>query len=164
MIWQKILRITQKFGWNAFACNFIHQIFHIFNFTVIKLFILSIITVRVMIAVKVWMDADTLVVFHTLEVIWVCAGRAAIAGVLAGFWALMRVPVVTGVVVSQDFIKSTTVILISLYTDPRADWLVKFFNKFLFCAGLVHGECSRIRPDALSSSSPNPCCVTSQMN
>ena len=43
------------------------------------------ITVRVMIAVKVWMDADTVVVFHTLEVIWVCAGRAAIAGVLAGF-------------------------------------------------------------------------------
>ena len=108
--------------WTSQGGKFLNnKFFNIFILAVFIIFILSIVTVWVVIAVKVWMDADTLVTFGALEVVRVCAGKAAIARVLTGVGALMRVPVVTGVVVSQDFIKSTTVILISLYTGPRAD-------------------------------------------
>ena len=100
-----------------------NQIFHIFNFTVIKLFILSIITVRVMIAVKVWMDADTLVVFVAFEVFRVCAGKTAIARVFTRLDALMRVPVVTCVVVSNDVIKFLAIFIFTNINsvDSRAD-------------------------------------------
>ena len=52
-----------------------------------------------MITEKVWMNADTLVVFSTLEVFGVGAGNAAIARILAGLGTPVRVPVVTGAVV-----------------------------------------------------------------
>ena len=75
------------------------------------------------IAVKIWMDADTLVIFGALEVVRICTGKAAIARVFTGVGALMRVPVVTGVVVSNDVIKSVAVFIIinKDSIDSRAD-------------------------------------------
>ena len=63
------------------------------------------------ITAKVWMDADTLVVFGASEVFMVCAGKAAITRIFTRVGALMRVPVVTGVVVIKDVIKSIAVII-----------------------------------------------------
>ena len=69
------------------------------------------------------MDADTLVVFCAFKVFRVCAGKTAIARVLTGVCALMRVPVVTGVVVSHEVIKSMAVVIIvnNDSIDSRAD-------------------------------------------
>ena len=69
------------------------------------------------------MDSDTLVIFCALEIVRVCAGKAAIARVLTGLGALMRVPVVTGVVVSHEVIKSMAVVIIvnNDSIDSRAD-------------------------------------------
>ena len=57
------------------------------------------------------MDADTPVIFGATEVFRICAGKAAIARVFTGGDALMRVPKVTGVVVSNDVIKSIAVFI-----------------------------------------------------
>ena len=62
------------------------------------------------VAVKIWMDADTLVIFGASKIVRVCAGRAAIARILTGIGALMWVPVVTSVMVYHDGIKSIAVI------------------------------------------------------
>ena len=45
-----------------------------------------------------------------MEIVKVCAGKAAIARGITGVGALMRVPVVTGVVVYHEVIKSLAVI------------------------------------------------------
>ena len=66
------------------------------------------------IAVKIWMDADTLVIFGALEVVRVCAGKAAIARVLTGVDALMGVPVVIGGVVSNYLIQPSTIVSIQM--------------------------------------------------
>ena len=75
------------------------------------------------IAVKVWMDADTLVIFGAFEVLMVCTGKTSIARVFTGVGALMRVPVVRGAVVSNDIIKCMAIfILIYInFIDSRAD-------------------------------------------
>ena len=83
--------------------------FNIIILAVLIIFILCIITVWVVIAMKVWMDADTLAIFGTFEVVRVCAGKAAIARFLTGVGALMRVPVVSGRVVPKDVIQSVAV-------------------------------------------------------
>ena len=98
-----------KFPYNKF--------FNIFILAVFKFFILSIVTVWMVITVKVWMDADTLVIFGTLKIVTVCTGKAAIARVLTGVCALMRVPVVTGWMVSNDVIKSLAVFIIFINYD-----------------------------------------------
>ena len=51
------------------------------------------------------MDADANVVFGASKVFMVAAGKAAIAWILTGFCALMRIPVVAGVVISHDYLK-----------------------------------------------------------
>ena len=87
-------------------------------------FINSIITVWVVVAVKAWMDADTLVIFSALKIIRICAGKVAIVRVLTGVGALMRVPIVTCVVVSNDVLKSVAVIIFLIYAhsiDSRTD-------------------------------------------
>ena len=63
------------------------------------------------IAVKVRMDAHTLVVFGASKIFRVCAGKTAIARVFTGLGALMRVPKVTGVVVFNYVIKSMAVFI-----------------------------------------------------
>ena len=72
---------------------------------------------------KVWMDADTLVIFGAREIVRVCAGKAAITRVLTGVGTLMRVPVVTGVVFSYDVIKPITIVIVQKidFIDVRAD-------------------------------------------
>ena len=61
---------------------------------------------------KVWMDAYTLAIFGTVEIVRVCAGKAAIARVFTGVDALVRVPVVSGRMVPKDVIKSMAVFVI----------------------------------------------------
>ena len=85
--------------------------FNIFILAVFIFFVLSIITVRMVITVKLWMDADFKFVFGAFEICRVCAGKAAIARVFTGVGAMMRVPVGTGVVVSNDIIKSIAVFI-----------------------------------------------------
>ena len=88
------------------------------------------------------MDADTLVIFGTSKVVRVCAGKAAIAGFSAGVGALVRVPVVTGVVVSNDVLESMAVFNKIIINDDssRANCLVVCFDKFLLSARFVHNE------------------------
>ena len=89
------------------------------------------------------MDANPLVIFGALEVVRVCAGKAAIARVLTGVGAIMWVPVVTGRVVSNDVLKSIAVIIsfINFYfINSRADCLIIFLDKILLSAGLVHSK------------------------
>ena len=117
--------------------------FHISLITFIKLFINSIVTVRMVIAFQIWMDADADVVPGAVDVVRVCAGKAAIAWVTAGFPAVVRIPVVSRVVISYDFIKSVTVIIALkggniIYT--RADSLIVFLNILVFCTGLIYGK------------------------
>ena len=76
--------------------------FHILLITLVKLFIHSIVTVGMMITLKVWMYANTDVVFCAVDVVRVGAGKAAITRVTAGFPAVVRIPVVSGVMFSDD--------------------------------------------------------------
>ena len=120
--------------------------FHILLITFIKLFIHSIVTVRMMIAFQIWMDADADVVSGAVDVVRVGAGKAAIAWVTAGLPAVVRIPVVSGVVISHDVIKSVTVIFMSWVgidintVCSRADSLIVHLNIFFLCAGLIDGE------------------------
>ena len=54
----------------------------------------------------------------------------------------MRVPVVTGGLVSNDVIKPITIVSVQTYdfSDSRADGLIVFLDKFLLSARLVHDE------------------------
>ena len=88
------------------------------------------------------MDADADVVFGASEVFSVGAGETAIAWALTGVSALVRIPVVAGVVISHDVINSVAV-LISInenVMDSGADKLLIFIHIFLLSAGLVHSE------------------------
>ena len=107
------------------------------------IFILSIVTVWMVIAVKIWMDTNTLIVFGALEIVGVCAGKTAISRVLTGVSALMRVPVVTGGVVSNNVIKPSTIVSIQIdfnFIDSGTDCLIIFVDKLPLSAGLVHDE------------------------
>ena len=93
------------------------------------------------------MDAHADIVFGASEVVRVGAGATAIAWVLTGFCALVRIPVVAGVVISHDVINSVTVIMKTCRAlicfniiVSRADQLLIFFHIFLLSAGLVQGE------------------------
>ena len=110
--------------------------------TLVKLFIHSIVTVRMMIALKVWMNADIDIIFCAVDVVRVGAGKAAIVWVTAGLPAVVRIPVVSGVVISHDVIKSATVVIVINMNIliSRADSLIVHLNIFLFCAGLIDGE------------------------
>ena len=117
--------------------------FHIQFITFIKLFIYSIVTVWMMIALKVWMNADIDIIFCAVDVVRVGAGKAAIVWVTAGLPAVVRIPVVSGVVFSYDFIKSVTVVIALrggnvIYT--RADSFIVHLNILHFCAGLINSE------------------------
>ena len=57
------------------------------------------------------MDADLDVVFSAVEEIWVSAGQTPIARITAGFPAVVRIPIVRGVVFSHDVIKPVTVVI-----------------------------------------------------
>ena len=90
--------------------------------TLIKLFIRSIVTVWMLIALKTWMDTDAYVVFGAFEIFRVGAGTAAVVRVTAGVPAVVRIPVVGGVVISHDVIKFIAVIFVkSDIMDSRAD-------------------------------------------
>ena len=109
----------------------------------VKLFIHSIVTVRMMIALQIRMDADADVVFGAMDVVRVSAGKAAIVWVSAGLLAVVRIPVVSGVVISYYGIKSVTVVIALrggniIYT--RADSFIVHLNILLFCAGLIDCE------------------------
>ena len=117
--------------------------FHILLVTLVKMFIHRIVTVRMMIAFQIWMNADTDIVFGAMDVLRVGAGKASIARVTAGLPAIVRIPIVSGVVISYDFIKSATVVRgVSggniIYT--RADSLIVFLNILVFCTGLIYGK------------------------
>ena len=104
---------------------------HILLITFIKLFIHSIVTVRMMIALQIRMDADADVVFGAMDVVRVGAGKAAIVWVTAGLPAVVRIPVVSGVVITHDFIKSVTIVIALkggniIFT--RADSLIVHLN------------------------------------
>ena len=66
-----------------------------------------------MIAFQIGMDTDADVVSDAVDVVRVGAGKAAIARFTAGLPAVVRIPVVSGVVISHDVIKSVTVIFMS---------------------------------------------------
>ena len=111
--------------------------------TLVKLFIHSIVTVWMMIAFQIRMDADTDIVSCAVDVVRVGAGKASIARVTAGLPAVVRIPVVSGVVISYYGIKSVTVVIALrggniIYT--RADSLIVFLNILVFCTGLIYGE------------------------
>ena len=92
------------------------------------------------------MYANIGVVFGAMDVVRVAAGRAAIVWVTAGLPAVVRIPVVSGVVILHNVIKFVTVIFISrvvidiniIYS--RADSLIVHLNIFFLCAGLIDGE------------------------
>ena len=83
----------------AAKCSiFIHKFpLNILRVTLIKLFIHSIVTVWMLIALKTWMDTDAYVVFGAFEIFRVSAGTAAVVRVTAGVPAVVRIPVVGGV-------------------------------------------------------------------
>ena len=121
----------------------IHQSsFHILLVTLVKLFIHSIVTVRMMITFQIWMDADIDVVSGAMNVVRVGACSAAIARVTAGLPAVVWIPVVSGVVISHNVIKSATVVIVINMNIliSRADSLIVYLNIFLFCADLIDGE------------------------
>ena len=62
------------------------------------------------------MDADADIVFGASEVVRVAAGATAIAWALTRVPALVRIPVVAGVMISHDVINSVAV-LISINED-----------------------------------------------
>ena len=66
-----------------------------------------------MITFQIWMDADVDVVFGAMNVVRIGTGKAAIVWVTAGLSAVVRIPIVSGVVISHDVIKSVTVIFMS---------------------------------------------------
>ena len=66
------------------------------------MFILNIVTVRMVIADQIWMNANTLVLACTFEIVRVCAGLTAIAWNITRVGALVRIPIVTGVVFFND--------------------------------------------------------------
>ena len=69
----------------------------------------------------------TLAIFIAFEVVRVCAGKAAIARVLTGVGALMRVPVVSGVMVYHYVIKPKTIVSIPKnFVDFRANSFIIF--------------------------------------
>ena len=82
------------------------------------------------------MYANIGVVFGAMDVVRVAAGRAAIVWVTAGLPAVVRIPVVSGVVIPHDVIKSVTVTFMSwVGIDPNiicsgADSLIVHLNIF----------------------------------
>ena len=111
--------------------------------TFIKLFIHSIVAVWMVIAFQIWMDANADVVSGAVDVVRVGAGKAAVVRVTTGLPAVVWIPVVSGVMISYDFIKSVTVIIALkggniIYT--RADSLIVFLNILVFCTGLIYGK------------------------
>ena len=94
------------------------------------------------------MDADADIVFGASEVVRVAAGATAIAWALTRVSALVRIPVVAGVVISHDVINSVAVVINIITISfkgfniivSRADQLLIFFHIFLLSAGLVQGE------------------------
>ena len=79
------------------------------------------------------MDADADVVSGAMYVVRVGAGKAAIARVTAGFPAVVRIPVVSGVVFSNDCteVLAVSCVSFSCVTNlTRADSLIVNLNIF----------------------------------
>ena len=91
------------------------------------------------------MDADIGVVSCTSEVLRISAGQASIAWVTAGLYAVVRIPVVGAVLVTQSRYKSCDVaadfyVLVNISVSPvpvRAGSLNVFLNIFFSSACLV---------------------------
>ena len=77
-------------------------LFNILIIAHVKIFIYSIVTVWMVIALKLGVDADLGVVSCAVDVVWVGAGQAAIARLTAGLPAVVRIPVVGAVVFSDE--------------------------------------------------------------
>ena len=108
----------------------------------IKVFVDSIVTVWMVIALQLGVDADLGVVSRAVDIVWVGAGQAAIARVTAGLPAVVRIPVVGVVVFSAEGFQVLAVgfvikVSVNLF---RADGLIENLNILCFCASLIDGE------------------------
>ena len=86
------------------------------------------------------MDADIGVVFCTSEVLRISAGQASKARVTAGLYAVVRIPVVGAVLVTQSRYKSCDVAAdfsVLANISVKAESLIVFLNIFFSSACLV---------------------------
>ena len=88
------------------------------------------------------MKADADAVSGAVDVVRVGAGKAAIVRDTAGLPAVVRIPVVSGVVISHDAIKSATVVILTYINIifSRADSLIVDLDIFCLIASLVNFE------------------------
>ena len=117
-------------------------LFDIFVIATVKVFVHSIVAVWMVITHQFGVDADLNVVSCAGEVFWVGAGQAAIAGVTAGIAAVVRIPVFSLVVFSDECLEVLAVfIVIKVFVHfSGANGLIVNSNQLFFSAGLIDGE------------------------
>ena len=88
------------------------------------------------------MDANIGAVFGAMDVVRVGTGKAAIVWVTAGLPAVVRIPVVSAVVFSDecfDIFADSCVIRLLVYF-PEADGLIEYLHIFFFSTCLIDFE------------------------